>query len=422
MTARTDEPPKSATVGGSAGADAGGAADTGVRPGRAIVFLAAASFAAAATTRIMDAVLPQIALEFGVSIGSVAFVATAYAFAYGAFQILFGPLGDRFGKYRVILLACIGSAVTTVLCALAGSLAGIAAARLLSGVMAAAIVPLAIAWVGDMVAQADRQAVLARFMSGQILGLLAGQVAGGVFGEYLGWRSAFLFIGGVYAFAMAGLVFEMMRSRAVMTAETRGEGDFRAAFLIFARLASRPTVRFVLLMVALEAFAMFGAFTYVGANLRYEFGFDFATVGLFLAAYCIGGLGYVLQSGRLIRWLGSARLACLGTVLVAAAYCALAATSVAAVYLAGIAVMGLGFYMLHNTLQACATQMAPNARGSAVALFATCYFLAQSVGVYLAGKVIDLYGMTPVFLAAAAVFLVVGVVMLHRMPDELKAG
>ncbi|MEC7258614.1 MAG: hypothetical protein VXW58_12415, partial [Pseudomonadota bacterium] len=48
---------------------------------RVILFLAMASFAAAATTRVMDTILPQMALEFQTTIGSVAFVATAYAFA-----------------------------------------------------------------------------------------------------------------------------------------------------------------------------------------------------------------------------------------------------------------------------------------------------------------------------------------------------
>jgi predicted MFS family arabinose efflux permease len=46
---------------------------------------------------------------------------------------------------------------------------------------------------------------------------------------------------------------------------------------------------------------------------------------------------------------------------------------------------GLGFYMLHNTLQVNATQMAPQRRGAAVSAFAACFFLGQSVGVTAAG-------------------------------------
>ncbi|MBS3652050.1 MFS transporter [Pseudaminobacter sp. 19-2017] len=388
---------------------------------RALFFLAVASFSGAATTRIMDAILPQIAHEFAVTIGAAAFVATAYAFSYGLFQLIFGPLGDRYGKYFVILLACVGSALATLACAFSGTLPGLAAARLLSGMMAAAIVPLSIAWVGDVVPSDERQQVLARFMSAQILGLLAGQIGGGVLGEYFGWRSAFLPIAAIYVLAIAGMLFEVIRNPALTRTRQAADASLRKSFATFAGLIRRPVVRFVLAMVTIESFAMFGAFTYVGASLRYRFGFDYASVGLYLAIYCAGGLVYVLFSRRLIGWLGPARLSFWGTVLVATTYAAVAITPVPEAYLPAIAIMGLGFYMLHNTLQTLATQMAPDARGSAVALFASFYFLAQAVGVYLAGLVIDRHGTSPVFLAAAALLLVLGFLLLRAMPQELRS-
>jgi MFS transporter, YNFM family, putative membrane transport protein len=387
---------------------------------RAILFLSVAAFSAASTTRVMDAILPQIAREFNTTIGAVAFVATAYAFAYGAFQFVFGPLGDLYGKYRVIVFACVGAAFTTYACAFAGSIMAIAGARLASGMMAAAIVPLAIAWVGDVVPAARRQPILARFLSGQILGLLAGQIGGGVLGEYFGWRSTFLLIGTVYLFAIAGMMFEMNVNPATRARPAAGAGSFRRTWGVLLGLTSRPLVRFVLAMVTLESFAMFGAFTFVGASLRYRFGFNFATVGLYLAAYCFGGLFYVWQSGRLIALLGPARLSFWGASIVAATYVAIALTPVSWVYLPAIAIMGLGFYMLHNTLQTFATQMAPDARGSAVAIFATFYFLAQAVGVYIAGQVIDAHGTAPVFLTAAALILTLGVILLCFTPKELS--
>jgi predicted MFS family arabinose efflux permease len=64
-------------------------------------------------------------------------------------------------------------------------------------------------------------------------------------------------------------------------------------------------------------------------------------------------------------------------------------------------VLGLGFYMMHNTLQTHATQMAPERRGTAVAAFASCFFLGQSIGVALAGLVVDRLGTTPVLVAGA---------------------
>jgi len=63
--------------------------------------------------------------------------------------------------------------------------------------------------------------------------------------------------------------------------------------------------------------------------------------------------------------------------------------------------LGVGMYMLHNTLQVHATQMAPESRGAAVALFAFCLFGGQSLGVWLAAHVVDAYGTRAVFAVAA---------------------
>jgi predicted MFS family arabinose efflux permease len=66
-------------------------------------------------------------------------------------------------------------------------------------------------------------------------------------------------------------------------------------------------------------------------------------------------------------------------------------------------ILGLGFYMLHNTLQSNATQMAPEARGLGVSLFAFALFIGQSLGVALAAPVIDYSGAPAVYLVAAAI-------------------
>ena len=84
-----------------------------------------------------------------------------------------------------------------------------------------------------------------------------------------------------------------------------------------------------------------------------------------------------------------------------ASLCVIALTP--SVWLAAVAcsAMGLGFYMLHNTLQTNATQMAPTRRGAAVSAFAFCYFVGQSFGVAVAGWLISRIGSSGVILIAA---------------------
>jgi predicted MFS family arabinose efflux permease len=73
-----------------------------------------------------------------------------------------------------------------------------------------------------------------------------------------------------------------------------------------------------------------------------------------------------------------------------------------------VAMIGLGFYALHNTLQTNATQMTPQARGTAVAIFSSVIYLGQTAGVALGAVVFDRFGAAPLFAATAIIFPALG--------------
>ena len=66
--------------------------------------------------RIADSMLVRLSSEFGLALGAVSIVITVFGVVYGTAQLMFGPLGDRYGKYRVISLACIVCSRTSGLC------------------------------------------------------------------------------------------------------------------------------------------------------------------------------------------------------------------------------------------------------------------------------------------------------------------
>ena len=70
--------------------------------------------------------------------------------------------------------------------------------------------------------------------------------------------------------------------------------------------------------------------------------------------------------------------------------------------------IGLGFYMLHNTLQTNATQMSPQARGTAVALFSSVLYVGQSLGVAGGSLLIDRTGAPAIFVIAALLLPLLG--------------
>jgi predicted MFS family arabinose efflux permease len=146
----------------------------------------------------------------------------------------------------------------------------------------------------------------------------------------------------------------------------------------------------------------------VGADLHLRFGVNFALVGLFVGAFAIGGLIYSLSVRALVNRLGQIGLVTGGGVLLAVAYLTIAFTPYAAIAPFAITIIGLGYYMLHNTLQTNATQMTPEARGTAVAIFSSALYFGQTLGVTINGMIFDRFTAVPVFAIAAAGLLALG--------------
>jgi predicted MFS family arabinose efflux permease len=367
---------------------------------RAIVLLAVAGFASQAMVRVADSILPQIAGDFGVTIGTASAIVSAYAIMHGSMQLVIGPLGDRFGKYMTVTIACGLSSILVLACGLSKSLTGLAFARLASGATAAWIIPLGMAYIGDVVPYARRQQVIGRYLAGQISGQIFGQAAGGVIGDWLGWRSVFFVLAGVFALAALALARELLTNpltRPPAPRELRSRGfvaDYSAVF-------SNSWARIVLLAVFLEGALMFGTFAYVGAYLHQRFGLSFTAVGLLVGTFGIGGLIYAFTVSSLVARLGQRGLATNGGLALGVAFLTLATTPTWWLMPFVIALIGLGFYMLHNTLQTNATQMTPEARGTAVSLFASVFYLGQTAGVALAAPVVDHQGAAPAFIASA---------------------
>ncbi|WP_454690413.1 MFS transporter [Achromobacter aloeverae] len=367
-------------------------------PHRIILVLAIAAFASACAFRICDPLLPQLSLEYGTSTGEAAGVVTIFAVAYGVFQFLFGPLGDRYGKYRTVTAAAFLCAVGSLGAALAPSLNGMLVARFLSGAAGAGIIPLAMAWIGDNVDYAQRQATLARFITGTIVGMAAGQLIGGLFADTIGWRAAFATLAAIYL--AAGLLLMRLAPARAAAAQSGAPGLLAPIRSVL----GYPWARAVLLTVFLEGALVFGVLAFVPTYVQQRFHLGPTASGAIGGLFAVGGIGYVLISRKLIDSLGEAGLVASGGLVLMVA-CALYALGPAWTWCAvGSLLSGFGYYLVHSTLQTNATQMAPSRRGTAVALFACCLFLGQSAGVALAAALVQrvdpqwLFGGTAVLL------------------------
>jgi YNFM family putative membrane transporter len=373
----------------------------------AITLLAIAAFAAQAMVRSTDSLLPQIASDLKVTVGATSVIVTFYLLAHGSVQLIIGPIGDRFGKYFCVSIAAAVSTLMVIACGLAPNLPVLVAARLGCGLATGWIIPFALAFVGDVIPYERRQQVIGTFLSGQILGQMFGQAAGGVLGDFFGWRNVFFILAALLAIATLGLFYELWRNP-VTHARNAPMQQGHGFVSDYTTVLRNPWARTVILMAFIESFSMFGAFTYVGADLHLRFDVEFWLVGLFVGCFALGGLIYSLSVRRLVARFGQTGLSSGGGALLALAYVTLAFEPDYWIAPLAIAATGLGFYMLHNTLQTNATQMTPAARGTAVAIFSAALYLGQTAGVAASGVAFDHFTAVPVFLIAALVLLALG--------------
>ena len=383
-------------------------------PTRSIILLAAAGFASQAQVRVTDSLLPQIATDFRTTVGVAAIVLTAYAITHGSIQFVVGPVADRFGKYRTVAIASVLAAVLVAACGTVSSLPQLAIARLATGAVAGWVIPVSMAYVGD-VTPADRlQPILARYASGYILGQLFGQAAGGVLGDLFGWRNVFFALGGMFALAAVGLIFELVANPQTRAADHRAAS--RRGFVAdYAAILSNPFARMIIMVGFIEGALAWGAFAYIGANLHLRFDLSFTLVGLTVACFGIGGLIYSGLVRLLVYRLGQIGLTIIGGFVITAAYVVLAFQPVWWFAPIAVTAIGLGFYMFHNTLQTKATQMTPEARGTAVAIFSSALYFGQTAGVAAGALVIDRLGAKPLFLGTAVAFPILAIWFANQL-------
>ena len=348
----------------------------------------------------------MLAEAFGTTAGGASAVITSFAVAYGALQLVNGPLGDRIGKYRMVFWVTAISAAGCLACAIAPTLPLLVLARFASGATIGAIVPLAMAWIGDAVPYERRQAVLARFLIGTLLGGALATTLSGALGERFGWQAIFYVLAVLYVVAATLLYAELRSNPATQARAHSGESMLDSFARMFGLLRGR-WVRVVLFTVFLEGALSYGGFAFAAYHAHYALGLSVSASGVLVAAAAVGGLLYAAVAVRLVPRLGERGLVIGGGLLLCFGLPGLALAPGPAWAVPALVAQGLGLIMLHNTLQLHATQMAPQSRGAALALFAFSLFTGQSMGVWIASHVVDAHGTLPVFLAAGA-----GLVML----------
>ncbi len=376
---------------------------------RSIFLLSLATFSSMAAQRICDAMLPELSRVFAVSLAQASQVVSIFAVVYGLSQLFYGPLGDRLGKFRIVTYATLWGSVGSVVAIFASSLDMLLVARVMVALGAAAIIPLSMAWTGDAAPPDQLQETLARIGLGTTLGIVGGQLMGGVLTDTLGWRWAFGFMALLFG-AVGLLLLRDWRRQQSVPAATADRPVVRPAFGAQAGtiLADRWS-RVVLLTGLAEGAVGFGVLAIWASHLHAVGGLSLSMAGAIVALFGMGGMLYMAVARRLIRRLGQPDLVLLGVGMLGLSALLVGFVPYWPISAPACLMGGFGFFMFHNVIQANVTQMAPGARGMAVSFFSSSVFLGQSLGVLLAANLIGHLGSGVVIALGGVTMVLLGV-------------
>lgn len=352
-----------------------------------------------------DPMVPPIAAEFGVDVQWVTLLGTAFALPWALMQPILGPLADIIGKGRVMTFCLVVLVASTVVGALATSFPILLISRIVGGAAAGGVSPVTIALVADLVPIGERQVAMGRVLTANISGVLLGGAVAGVLADFVGWRSVFLVVGGCAALATIAAAIGLRG----VGASPRGVSP-AAIVANYRRVMENPRTKICYGAVFVEGVALFGIFPFIAIFLLAAGEPRASIAGLVISAFAIGGIVYTLAVRALVTRFRRGTLMIGGGVVVALGLLLEAGLPPWPVQLVAMGAMGFGFYLMHGCLMVEMSELAPTARGTAVAGHAFSFYLGQALGPAVFGLGVLAIGSSISMVLAALVMALVGLV------------
>ncbi|MFL5088463.1 MAG: MFS transporter [Xanthobacteraceae bacterium] len=369
------------------------------------------TFATSLFTRAVDPVIPQIATSLWVDPATAALLSTAFALPYAVLQPLLGPLADVIGKARMMTICLVLLTAASLASAFAESFAVLLTLRMLSGIVSGGIFPAAMAFAADLAPIGQRQVALSRILFAGMSGNLLGASAAGIVADLIGWRGVFLLTGAIGALA---LLTAIIGFRTTDVKSTRI--PFKSVPAGYRAILANPRAKVCFGAVFFEGIFIFGVFPYVALLLLAGGEARASIAGLVIAGFSLGGVLYAMVVGALLEMFGQRRIMMTGGLVAAIALSSVALHVWWPLALLAFGLLGLGFYLLHGSIQVFMTELAPEARGSSAALHSSSFFLGQAIGPIFYGLGLAWAGQGPTLVIAAigvALVALISVRLLH---------
>lgn len=364
------------------------------REKRTVVFLLGfLAFWANGDNYAVAPLLVNIASDLQLQISRASISVTAYMLSFGLFTILFGPLGDRFGRGRIIKIAAFGTAFFSVAGGFAFNLPSLITFRAFNGMFAAGIFPVTMALIGERFDAESRQDAIGSVMGMMFLGGATSILIGGVLAQFASWRIVYILYG-IAELVLAFLILLKLPSEKG-SAHIHIIKTYGTALSNKGLLAVVGTIFFV-------GFAVFGTFSFSGHYVETVTGLPTVLTGLVLASFGAGTVIGGRKAGDIRKAFGRFFIPAAG-VLGAAGLLLLAQFQHLGVIIPALFAFGLSFVFLQSTLVMTAQMKLPALRGTAMSLASLNMFLGGAIGTLVNGRIISLGTVSTIYFVAAPV-------------------
>lgn len=247
---------------------------------------------------------------FGAQQATVQLTFSAFVLAYGVFQLVYGPLSDRFGRKRILVAGMSVATFGSLLAALAPDLPSLIAARVVQGAGSAAGMVVGRSMVQDLFQGPQRTRVMAYV--GMAMGMCPplATIIGGSIHVRVGWQANFVLIAALSVVLLVVSVRVLPSRPPAPAPASHWLADMGAAYM---RLAREPVFLWYVMVLSLTT-ATFYAFLAGAPIVLGGYGVGPEGVGWYImvvpTTYIVGNY----LTSRLIRSQGERRMMVLGQI------------------------------------------------------------------------------------------------------------
>ena len=249
-------------------------------PALAITILSAANFVIGMGAFMVIGMLNPVAEDFALSPARAGWMMTIYALAYAVLSPVLVALTGRVGRRRVLAFGLALFAAANAVASLAGSEAGLLAARGLAAAGAGLVTPVTAAVAANLAVPERRARALASVFFGLTLAQVLGVPVGSWIAYTFGWRWAFAIVA-LLAFPITALIW--IRIPAGMSVPPVTLGDLGRTLLNLRHLL---TVSFTTVFLG----SIYVVYTYLAPLLTAQMGFGRDGIALVLLIFGIGAV------------------------------------------------------------------------------------------------------------------------------------